>query len=323
MKFRAVIIACIFGWTMFLCNPGFAQEIKDGTGLNSQILWSTPGPGDSPFIQSAQILAHRNVSFSIIADHYRKPLGIEIGDSVYWSVKRATVLDFSWAIGLMDRFQLGMVLPLHVEQAGKGAAPLESGNAASDDAEIGVTAVNDLRFHAKTILFQQHPHVELRGAGIALDMGLSIPTGDEDNFAGEKGIVWAPTLVMDFRREWLSAGAVVGVRMRSGEKAGLADSEVGNQLSYGLGITFHLFDEKLLLGGETTVLAEMDNFDHVGMELRGVIGSKPADSKAMTIWLTASSGLANQQEPLLCVPQLRFTLGVTYTPVRDDTDDEE
>lgn len=323
MNIKTVFVICILGCALFLCHSGLAQTPKDGTGLSSQILWSTPGPGDFPFIQSAPVLPHGNVSFSVVADHYRKPLGIEIGDSVFWSVKRVTVLDFSWAVGLMDRFQLGMVLPIHVEQAGKGAAPLDYANAASDNADIGTTAVNDLRLHAKTLLFQQHPHTELRGAGVSLDMGLSIPIGDEDNFAGEKGIVWAPTLILDFRREWLSAGAVAGVRMRSGKKAGLADSEVGNQLSYGLGITFHLFDEKLLLGGESTVLAELDNLDRVGMELRGAIGTRPSESKAITIWLTASGGLANHREPLLCVPQMRFTLGVTYTPGTDDADEEK
>ena len=322
MKYKSARIICWVILVSLIGSVASAQTLKDGEGISSQLLWSTPGPGNFPFVQSAEILDDKQLSFSIVADHFRKPLALEINDTVYWSVQRVTAMDFSWAIGLLDRFQLGIVLPVHVEQAGTGAAPLNLDDGATGNSEIGTTAIGDLRIHAKTLLVQQYPNAEIRGAGVALDMGLSIPIGDEKNFAGENGIIWAPSLVLDFRRNWLSAGTNIGVRLRSGEKSGLADSMVGNQMAYGLGVTIHLLEEKLLMNGETTLLAEVDDFERMGLELRGALGTKPGPSKAVTVWLTASAGLANKDEPLLCVPQMRFTLGLSYTPSKKDVEDD-
>ncbi|MBN2530061.1 MAG: hypothetical protein JXR76_26965 [Deltaproteobacteria bacterium] len=316
MKMRYIIALLIVLGLDVISSRVQAQQVPQmGDGLNSQNLWKTPGPSNFSFTQSADILAHRDVSFGVTADYYRKPLGIEIDDRIYWSVSRVTAIDFSFAIGLLDRFQVGVVLPVHIEQAGIGDSPLAPGNI---NTGIGAAAVGDMRIHAKTMLYQQNYNREIRGAGLALDMGLSLPVGDEENFAGEKGIIWAPSFIMDFRRQWLSAASSIGVRFRSGEKPGLADSTVGNQMAYGLGLTFHILDDKLLLGGETNLLAELDNFERMGMELRGAIGSKPLASKAITVWLTGAAGLANRDEPLLCVPQMRFTLGLSYTPSAED-----
>ena len=323
MKYKTARIACWVIIVLLAGSAATAQALKDGEGVSSQVLWSTPGPGNFPFVQSAEILDDRALSFSIVANHYRKPLALEIDETVYWSVKRVTAMDFSWAIGFLDRFQLGVVLPVHVEQSGVGASPLNLENGtASSTTQIGTTAIGDMRLHAKTLLAQQYPNSQIRGAGVALDMGLSVPIGDEKNFAGETGIIWAPSVVFDFRRDWLSAGTNVGVRLRSGEKSGLADSEVGNQLTYGLGVTVHLFEEKLLLAGETTLLAEVDEFERMGLELRGAVGTKPEPSKSIAIWLTASAGLANKDEPLLCIPQMRFTLGLSYTPSKKEAEDD-
>ena len=322
MNIKSVWVWVVIAILLLTSSGISAAAMKDGKGLSSQILWSTPGPSDFPFVQSASVLSDKELSFSVVADHYRKPLALEIDDTVYWSVKRVTAMDFSWAIGLFDRFQLGMVLPVHVEQAGVGAAPLHlSDNSSEVKNGISTATVNDLRLHARTVLYHQYPNTGIGGAGIALDVGLSVPIGDEDNFSGENGIVFAPTLLMDFRRSWLSAGINVGVRLRSGEKAGLANSDVGNQLANGLGLTIHLFEEKLLISGETNLLAEIDDFERMGLELRGALGTTPHPSKSITIWLTASKGLANRDEPLLCVPQMRFTLGITYTPSKKNAEE--
>ncbi|MBN2719257.1 MAG: hypothetical protein JXX14_25630 [Deltaproteobacteria bacterium] len=320
MNSKSIWIFVIWATVVMWCAPVFSQTIKDGTGLNSQILWSTPGPGNYAFVQSAEILSHRDVSFSVVADHYRKPLGLEVEDTVYWSVARVSAIDFSWAIGLFDRFQVGMVLPVVVEQSGVGASPLFDDNTPVGHREIGTAAVSDLRLHAKTILYRQFPDGTDRGAGLAIDLGFSIPIGDEDNFSGEHAVIWAPTLLMDFRRRWLSAGTSVGVRLRSGDKPGLADAEVGNQLAHGLGITIHLFDDLLMISGETNLLAEIDKFERMGMELRGALGSRPGETKAVTLWLSGARGLANRDEPLLCVPQMRFTLGISYTPSKKEVE---
>lgn len=317
---RSTIIFCLS--TIILSSTFAMAQLSNGEGVNSQILWKAPGPSNFAFVESADILGHKDVSLSMIGNYYRKPLGLDIGGNVYWSVKRVSTVDFSWAVGLIDRVQLGMALPVIIEQFGQGAAPLDSSTNTSSDNALATAAVGDMRFYAKTLIYQQKDNMNNRGAGIALNIALSAPSGDENNFAGERGIVFAPNLIFDFKHRLLSAGTNIGARLRSGNKSVLADASIGNQLTYGLATTLHLFKEKLLIGGETTLLAEMDNFDRIGLELRGGIGTKPRETKSVTLWFTGSAGIASKDEPLLAVPQMRFTLGLTYTPSKDEAVDD-
>lgn len=311
----AVFVFFLFAMTVTSLALGQTSQggtLQDGEGLNSQVLWKTPGPSNFSFLQSSDVLENRNVSFGAVSQYYRKPLGLEIGGDVSWSVKRVTSLDFSWAVGLIDRIQIGMVLPVVIAQSGVGASPLKL-KSVDNDEKIAGAAVGDLRIHAKIQAYRQYPGKN-RGVGVAMDVALSMPSGDEYNFAGENGVVFAPLLILDFRRHFLSAGTNVGVRLRSGDKAYLADSSVGNQLTYGIGGTLHMFSEKLLVSSEMNLLAEMDDFNRMGLEFRGAIGTISSQIPSLGLWLSGCAGISNKENPVLSVPQMRFTLGLTYQP---------
>jgi hypothetical protein len=181
--------------------------------------------------------------------------------------------------------------------------------------------VGDLRFHAKVSLLGRGKLgvIKHKKVGLALDIGLSVPSGDEVNYAGENGIVFAPTAVVDFKNRLFYASYNVGVRLRSGDPAVLSDLRVGNQFLNSAAVTLHLLNEFLLLNAEINILEEIDDKTRYGFEFRGSIGTRPGNSHYVTIWLSGGAGFAGKNSPVLSVPQMRFLLGLTYAPSAENS----
>ncbi len=302
--------------TLAVVLPSQAQDAT-GEGVDSQTLWISPGPSNFPTVLSSDIVGHLGVAFGAMFDYYRKPLGLEVtnsnGDAVEkWVVENATTADFTWAFGLVDVFQLGLVLPVVIDQSGVGATPFMPVGVDDSSYKLSGSALRDLRFHAKARFLGGFAEIpDRRNLGLALDFGMSVPSGDELNFAGETGLVFAPNAIIDFHRCKFSAALNLGARLRT-KKAKLADLEVGHQFTSGLGVTGHYLDRRLLLSAEGTLLAEMNGFDRIGFEYRGAVGYVPDESRAVTLWL--SGGSAAGTGDLLGTPQVRILLGITYAP---------
>jgi OmpA-OmpF porin, OOP family len=295
----------------------------DGEGVDSQLVWASPGPSSFATLQSADILGHKQVSFGAVFDYYRRPLALDISSSdgteaTKWVVEYAATADFMWAFGIADWVQLGVILPVVLDQEGVGATPLMPLGADESTYKLAGAALKDLRFDAKVRFVGQKKPPEARGVGLAADLAVSFPTGDELNFAGEKGFVFAPSLVLDYRKTPISVGLNAGARLRT-EEAALADLTVGHQMTAGIGVTGHLLDRRFLLGAEATLVAEMDGFDRLGFEYRGSVGYVPDQARAVTLWL--SGGASAGTGDLLGTPKLRFLLGITYAPQREDEDE--
>ena len=311
----------VFAVAMAAGGAALAQT-GDGEGVDSQLLWASPGPSSFATLSSADILGHKAVSFGAVFDYYRRPLALELLSSdgakdTEWVVEYAATADFMWAFGIADWVQLGVILPVVLDQEGVGATPLMPLGADDSTYKLAGAALKDLRFDAKVRFIGKDEAPELRGFGLAADVAMSVPTGDELNFAGEKGFVFAPNLILDYRRNPISVGLNVGARLRT-EEARLADLTVGHQMTAGLGVTGHLFDRRFLVGAEGTIVAEMDGFDRLGFEYRASVGYVPDQARSVTLWL--SGGASAGTGDLLGTPKLRFLLGITYAPQREEED---
>jgi hypothetical protein len=311
----ALAVAMAAGGTALA--QGASEPLGDGEGVDSQLLWAAPGPSNFPTLASADILGHKGVSFGAVFDYYRRPLALDIRMSDgatdrKWVVEYAGTADFTWAFGIADWVQLGVVLPVVLDQSGVGATPLMPLGVDDSTYKLAGAALKDMRFDAKVrFLGGQSKTPETRGFGLALDVAMAVPTGDELNFAGEKGFVFAPNIIVDLHRCPISAALNLGARLRT-EKARLADLTVGHQATAGLGVTGHLLDRRFLLSAEGALVAEMDGFDRIGFEYRAGVGYVPDDARALTLWISGGSSAGTGD--LLGTPQLRFLVGLTYAP---------
>jgi hypothetical protein len=317
----AFAVASAWGGAAFA--QGAAGPVGDGEGVDSQLRWAAPGPSNFPTLASADILGHKQVSFGAVFDYYRRPLALDVAMSDgtthrSWVVEYAATADFMWAFGIADWVQLGLVLPVVLDQEGVGATPLMPLDVDDSTYKLASSALKDLRFDAKVrFVGGRAEKPEARGFGLALDVQMAVPTGDELNFAGEEGFVFAPNIVLDLHRCPISAALNVGARLRT-EQATLADLTVGHQLTSGVGITGHLLDRRMLLSAEGVLVAEMDGFDRIGFEYRGAVGYVPDDARALTLWVSGGSSAGTGD--LLGTPQLRFLIGLTYAPRPEEED---
>jgi len=287
----------------------------DGKGVDSNLLWPSPGPSNFPTLQASDIVPHAGVTFSGLFGIYRKPLGVERADgsNEEWVVKDVYSADFLWAFGLFDFIQLGLSLPVILHQEGVGSKPFQPADAEDADYALASSALRDLRFNVKTrFLGGDAPNPDRRDFGLAVDIGLSVPTGDELNFAGDNGAVLFPTAILDFHRCKLSAAVNLGARLRFDKSGDLANLHVGHQGILGAGVTGHYLKRRLLLSAEGVATIEFDGFDRLGFEYRGGLGYIPDDDRSVTLWLAAGS--AGGTGDLLGTPIFRFLVGLTYAP---------
>lgn len=300
-------------------EPVQAASKIDGEGIDSQLLWPTPGPSHFPTLESSDIIMHKGVTFSALFGYQRRPLGVEntVTGKQLWVVNNQFGADFMWAFGIVDMFQLGVVLPVILEQDGVGATPFKPQGIDDADYTLSSSALRDLRFHIKTRFLGGKAEIpDQRDFGLALDLGLAVPTGDELNFAGDEGVVFFPTAVFDFHRCMFSAALNVGARLRFADPEKLANLSVGHQGVLGLGVTGHFLDRRLLLSLEGVLLVEFEGFDRMGFEYRGAIGYIPDEAKSVTLWVAGGSSAGTGD--LLGTPIGRAMIGLTYSPSSED-----
>jgi len=290
--------------------------VPDGTGIDSQILWPTPGPSNFPTLLSSDIAGHKEMTFGALFSYSRDPLGTRDPDTDrrIWMVKDAFYADFLWGFGIIDVLQVGIALPIVMDQDGAGVKPFVPADPSDTrDYSLSSSALRDIRFNVKTrMLGGKAENPDRRDFGLALDVGLAVPSGDEKNFAGDKGVVLFPTLVFDFHRCMFSAGLNVGARLRFVQSEKLYDLRAGYQGTLGLGVTGHLLDRRLLLSAEGSAYAEFEAFDRFTVEYRGGVGYVPDEARSVSLWLSAGSSAGSEE--FLGAPAVRVLIGITYAP---------
>jgi hypothetical protein len=314
---RKLLIAMIVLIPWWCANDALAQAADDGRGVDHQTLWPAPGPSNFATLLSSDVVENKSVAFSTLMGYHRNPIGLEFQGDTFWIVENAFTLDLMWAFGIIDIFQLGFSLPLVLEQNGVGLEPIQPEGTPESDYMLSSSALRDMRFNLKARILGGKAEIpDQRDFGLAFDLGVAVPTGDEMSFAGDGGVVMFPTAIVDFHRCMFSAANNLGARLRFDQDNTLFNLNVGHQGAFGLGVTGHFLKRRLLASAEMTGLVELDGFDRVGVEYRGTVGYIPDENRAITLWTGAGSSFGTGD--LLGTPAVRALLGLTFSPKPSD-----
>jgi hypothetical protein len=315
------------------------------TCINADTLWPNPGPMRFTGVSGTELLGAGQVGFGLLGTYQSRPVLLHVASPGGAGSDQAVIDhqvngNFLFAYGVTEKLQLDFALPITFAQTGSGTSSLTGGRVLRD------TAVRDIRFGFAYALV---PRVRMDpvqaanegGAGKAWSLAarfhMSMPTGDNTDFGGEKSSVFVPDIAGDYRVGNVFFGANLGMRLRPVSE--FAGARIGTQLVTGAGVGYDILPKELLavmLEGRAYV-----NFadQHKTSQSAFGIASEPKMQDATIVpaeWLlgvrsapvlggdvsfhAGGGGPIPLGPEAITVPRYRFILGAIYAPTERDSD---
>lgn len=295
--------------SLLACTPisALAQVPLSFSALNAQQLQPAPGLENS-FTQVSGVgtPGHLGSTFGLLTHYDHRPLSLlneESGETAD-ILEHQLVTDVLLGLGLGKNLQLGLVVPLLLDQAA-GQSSLVS------LPPLDGRAPGDLRLAARYRLLNQES-----GLGLGLEALVGLPTGASDRLFGWGRVTFEPKIVAEYRassrlRLGLNAGAAL---LRQGEvlaSNGIEQKtllEIKDELTWGVGAEVGLLPERLALIGETfgrvSIGSALSFPTEALLSLRASLWGKQWVSLGVGAGLTVGYG----------TPMFRVLLGYGFSP---------
>jgi hypothetical protein len=313
------------------------------TCINSDTYWPHAGPQRFAAVGGTETVASGQIGFGLVTTYLSRPIIINgpspggAGTDQY-AIDDQVNANFLFAYGVTDRLELDIGVPVTLVQTGVGTSPITAGPGLHD------TALRDMRFgfaYALVPRLRMDPETAANegGAGkafaVAARLDMSAPVGDNTDFAGERSVVFAPSVSADYRIWRLFFGAEVGARLRPVTE--FAGARVGSQITTALGAGIDILPHDLLsLFYEARAYSNLPE-QHTGQQTSTGLTSRPnGQTITPAEWFVGlrtaplldgdfsvfggGGGPIPFSESPITVPRFRFVLGVTYAPMHRDTD---
>jgi hypothetical protein len=306
------------------CDPGLS------TCIDADTFWPHAGPAYFTGVGSTAVTPRGSFGFGWVTTYLTRPVVLLVPSSQTSGTEVAGVnhlLDatFLFSYGLAERIDVNVAIPVALYQTGTGISAMTS----QASRPIDRTALRDIRAGATFALLTPPAN---GGFSLASRLELSLPTGAEGSFNGDRTAVMIPGFAAEFRRAGLVMGSEVGARLRG--TSDLAGTRVGSQLAFSLGIGGELLTEnRLSVLLEAVILPTLvtqhelspvaNNGDRVVTGDRRPLmptewmaslrtASLMSGDMAVNLGVGGSLGLAGESG--VTSPSFRATLSVRYTP---------
>ncbi|NVJ10596.1 OmpA family protein [Myxococcus sp. AM001] len=211
---------------LLVSRPAVAQVPTLSASQSIDVQQYKPGPSSKDIlgVQSAQVHSHLGWNVGVSVNYADKPLNFmdpRSGRYITALVRSQVGVDLMGSVGLFDRFELGVLLPVTLQRS--QAAPMVDPSFAQG---VGSGGIGDLRLVPKARLLEEGSF------GLALTVPVVLPTGGGSDFLGSSGVGVQPRLVAEYGERFRLA-ANVGVDFRQMQQ--LRNLNVGNAVSYGVG----------------------------------------------------------------------------------------
>lgn len=197
-----VVLAVLVSWSTA------ARAQMDRAAFSVERFTPPPGAGGFLVARDAQLLAEGSWSVSVWGTLMRDPLvlsDIVSGERVSAPVHLRLGYELAGAVGVTDRFELGAAMPVVAAQDGQRLQGIDL-----DETSLAPMALGDVRFYGTLRLTPRRSR-----AGLAIAARATLPTGDNQHFAGEAAPTFAWSAVAGYRARWWRLGASLGPRLRT------------------------------------------------------------------------------------------------------------
>lgn len=338
---RAIAQVFAVAAVIAVASPAAAEcdsAARLGTCIDADTLWPHPGPGRFQSVGATETTAPGEFSLGFVTTYLRKPIVLRAA-SANPDGTDVPVLDhmvtsnFLWGLGLTDRLELTLAMPVTVYQTGTGVSSFTS----SQSLDVPGSALRDFRLGAAYALVPRNRAYPGNAFALTGRLEVGLPTGDEEWFGGDRGAVLVPTLSADYRSGPLFFGAELGARVR--KTTNLAGARVGTQGFVALGAGYDILPDEMFSAaleayalpgfvgqevlsrdpGNGEIIAEKSSDSLVPAEWMATVRSAPTGDGDVSFSLTGGSALP-LTDTAITAPQYRFTAGVRFAPLHRDSD---
>lgn len=339
---------CAFVALLVLVAPNVARagscdNPQTSACINSDTLWPHVGPSRFVAVGGTQTIEQGKIGFGLISDYQSRPIRVHssspgpLGTDIN-AVNDQVSSTFMFEYGVTKKLELGLMVPLTLGQGGSGTSAISGGNDLRD------TAVRDLRFGlAYSIVTPKLVEPEYvkddhaaDGLGLAVRWEMSAPTGDKEQFAGEQGAVFIPSLAADYRVGRLFFAAEAGARVR--QTAQFLNTRIGTQLAFGLGAGFDILSrDRLAVSAEARALPTLAEQTDASTSAGGItytpngkritpaewllaVRSAPFRGGDFAAQLAGGGSIPTGGDSALTVPRFRIVLSLVFEPRGYDSD---
>jgi OOP family OmpA-OmpF porin len=265
-------------------------------------------------VNATPVLGHLELSIGLVSTYARHVLDLARADpAARWDAEELVTPQLQAALGLFDRFELGLSLPVHILAGSRAPAP------SSDAASFSAQSLGDLGLHAKARLVDGSVH----RVGLGVALSLYTPTGASAELLGEGQVTVRPALLVDGTldrarrlRLGLDVGAFVRPRKHRFTDAGTGQSRaLGSQLTYGLALSYAVVPQRLELIGEAFGAADLSG-ERDGHPLEGLVAAKVYLAAKSYFELGGGAGILPRAVAggMTGAPELRVFLGFLFEP---------
>jgi outer membrane protein OmpA-like peptidoglycan-associated protein len=221
------LLALALALALSILCPREAQAVD---GFEMTFLNPTPSQSSgSVGVHGARLLPQWDVELHLLGAYGWSPFALEneSGALLGKLVSATTQGHFLAAVGLHERLELGIDLPLIANRAGDPVIGFRDTGLAEDHLGLG-----DLRIVPRILLWSSFEHDDdPSGAALTLVADTHLPTGDPDRFAGDDGFRADPRLALEIgfagdHRLWFN----VGYNIRPSAQA-VGTFEIDNQVA--------------------------------------------------------------------------------------------
>ncbi len=265
-----VAVVCL----SLLPTRGRAQSLHEVNLLHFK---STGDPAGLVTQESAGNLEHLKWSAGGLFSYAYLPLRVlEDGHDAGAVVSHQLLMDLSFAIGLWDRFQLGVNWQAVIYQVGD---PLD--DLGFSGGEVRAIALSDLRLVPKVVALRQHQY----GFGLAFLPILTLPTATSGANAGEPFLSFEPRFVADRRfASGLYVAGSLGYRLR--ERTQIGNLAVDDEIVFSVGAEYPVLPKISLIA---EVFGGLGLFDADGDPDGGIdLEEAPVEALVAGRWRHAS-----------------------------------
>lgn len=296
-----------------------AEDPPFDPAIDVQLFDLVPGPRSFMSVADGSLTASEQFSVDFLMTYLTDPFVIfnvdESEDDIINTrtdvVSSMVAGQLVGAYGLTNDLQLGVSLPLVFSMTGDGLDPA-TGNMSTDG--LQASGIGDLRLEAKGRIMRTD------NLSAAWHGGVTVPTSfgaGGNDYLGDD----LPAVRGGASAHWqdstgrLRAGGSVGVLLRKARK--IYASEVGQQLSYGVGVSYKATDDFSVVA-ESFGRSGLTSIDLEASPLEVGAGIRVKASQSIHVLAGGGAGVVSG----IGSPGLRFVVSVGYAPDLGDTDND-